>query len=236
MPIDRDFPLIVDQKTLLALQGKKFSKLLERRPAIARKFTTILEEVPNLYHPQLVWDRFAIKGIANGTFELVNGHFIGGGPVTQVMKEAQSVILGVCTLGITMDQKIAQFSQEGDLLAAVILDGVASYLVDQVRETFFLRLTDHLTKEGLFSSIPLCPGESEWTTADHATFFKLLTPIQIGMELKSSMLLIPMKSLSFMIGVSEEKFSLINAHHCDYCAMQHKCRHSQAESGKKLCN
>jgi len=235
MPIDRDFPLIVNQKALLATQGDNFSKLLQRRPVLARKFEAILADLPSLYHPQLVWDRFTIKGITGDTFELGNGQRIGGGPVIQVMREASSVILGVCTIGIDMDQKI-DASQAEDLLGAVMLDGVASYLVDQVRETFFQRISHTLTEQGLFSSIPLCPGESEWETTDHETFFTLLHPDQIGMTLKSSMLMIPMKSLSFMIGVSEEKFSLTDVSRCDFCSLQYKCRHAQKESGHKLCD
>jgi len=236
MSIDSDFPLIVNHKALLAIQGDNFSKLLQRHPAIARKFETILSDLPTLYHPQLVWDRFAIKNISGDNFELTNGHQIGGGPVIQVMKEATSVILGMCTIGMAMDQKIDQFNHDDDLMSAVLLDGVASYLVDQVRETFFQRITSSLTEQGLYTSIPLCPGESAWEITDHTIFFELLNPAQIGMTLKTSMLMIPMKSLSFMIGVSEEKFSLTGVQRCDFCSMQYKCRHAQKESGQKLCH
>ena len=235
MSIDRDFPLIVNQEALLATQGDNFSKLLQRHPAIARKFDAILAGLPTSYHPQLVWDRFTIKDISRDSFELVNGHNIGGGPVIQVMKEATSVILGMCTIGMAMDQRIDKFNHDGDLMSAILLDGVASYLVDQVRETFFQRITSKLAEQDLYSSIPLCPGESAWEITDHTTFFELLNPAQIGMTLKSSMLMIPMKSLSFMIGVSEEKFSLTGVQRCDFCSMQYKCRHSQKESGQKLC-
>jgi len=130
MHIDRDFPLIVNQEALLATQGDNFSKLLQRRPAIERKFEAILLELPPLYRPQLVWDRFTIKNISGDTFELVNGHHIGGGPVIQVMKEATSVILGMCTLGMPMDHRIDQFSHDGDLMSAVILDGVATTVIE----------------------------------------------------------------------------------------------------------
>ena len=236
MHIDRDFPLIVNQEALLATQGDNFSKLLQRHPSIARKFEAILTELPTLYRPELVWDRFDIKHISGETFELVNGKLIGGGPVIQVMKEATSVILGLCTIGMPMDHRIDRFSHEGDLMSAVILDGVASYLVDQIRETFFKNITSKLAEQGLYSSIPLCPGESTWEITDHATFFELLNPAQIGMTLKSSILMIPMKSLSFMIGVSEEKFSLTGVQRCDFCSMQYKCRHAQKKSGQKLCH
>ena len=235
MPIDRDFPLILNEKAVLATQGDNFSMLVERRPALARKFNAILADLPSLYHPQLLWDQFSINRITGDAFELTNGSLIGGGPVIQVMKEASSIILGVCTIGIDMDQKIDGFTQADDLLGAVMLDGVASYLVDQVRETFFQRMTNQLAEDGLYSSIPLCPGESAWEITDHATFYELLQPAQIGMTLKSSMLMIPMKSLSFMIGVSEEKFSLTDASRCDFCSLQYKCRHAQKESGQKLC-
>jgi len=234
MTIERDFDLILDQKVLAATQGKRFSRLLEK-PKIARIFDEILNKLPHLYEPQLIWDIFPVKNIIGNSFLLENGTVIGGGPVVHVMKEASEIILGMCTVGIKFDMQIDEYRQSGNNLAVVILDSIANFLVDQVREIFFNQINLKYGNEGKFISIPLCPGESEWNISDHNEFFKLLQPEQIGMKLKESMLMIPMKSLSFMIGIATQPFKLNDKKRCDFCPMQKKCRYSQLELGKTLC-
>ena len=235
MPIERDFDLILDQDILNTTQGKGFSRLL-KRPKIAKTFEEIRSLLPELYEPQLIWDLFPIKNLTQSGFLLENGIFIGGGPVKEVMKEASELILGTCTVGPKFDEQINEYTQSGNNLAAVILDSIASFLVDQVRETFFSQNQVKLKQEGKFTSIPLCPGESEWSVEDHKVFFELLHPDQIGMSLRNSMLMIPMKSLSFMIGIGNEPFELGHKKRCDFCPLQSKCRYSQSELGKTLCN
>ncbi|MHA1518936.1 MAG: hypothetical protein ACTSVZ_04470 [Promethearchaeota archaeon] len=235
MTIEADYSLEVDKNILNATQGKSFSRLL-KRPRIAQIFEEILTQLPKLYEPKLIWDIFPVKNIQGKSFLLENGTVIGGGPVSYVMKEATQVILGVCTVGIRFDEKIDEYYQAGNNLAAVILDGIASFLVDQVRETFFKNMNQKLLNEGKFLSIPLCPGESAWDVSDHAKFFELLQPELISMSLKESMLMIPMKSLSFMLGVAAQPFKIKDKTRCDFCPMQAKCRYSQSKLGKTLCN
>jgi len=235
MTIERDFDLVLDQKVLAATQGKQFSRLLEKSK-FSRIFDEILTKLPQLYEPQLIWDIFPVKNISRNSFLLENGITIGGGPVVHVMKEASEIILGICTVGIKFDIQINEYNRSGNNLAVVILDTIANFLVDQVRETFFKHINLKLRNEGKFISIPLCPGESEWDISDHKVYFELLRPEQIGMSLKKSMLMIPMKSLSFMIGIATQPFELNDKKRCDFCPMQIKCRYSQTELGKTLCN
>ncbi len=235
MPIERDFDLVLDQKVLSATQGKGFARLL-KRPKIAQIFAEIQADLPQFYEPQLIWDIFPVKQIDEDCFLLENGSKVGGGPVVQVMEEATHIIIGMCTVGPRCDAQIDKYSKEGNNLAAVILDGIASFLVDQIRETFFNQTAQKYKNQDKFSSIPLCPGESDWDVTDHSEFFALLRPEQIGMSLRTSMLMIPMKSLSFMIGVSDQPFALNDQKRCDFCPRRTKCRYSQSELGKTLCN
>ena len=235
MPIERDFDLILDHKILSSTQGKGFSRLLKKHK-IAQCFQDIILKLPYLYDPQLIWDTFSVKELTQNGFLLENGFKIGGGPVKEVMKEAAEIILGICTIGPKIDVQIEEYTQSGNNLAAVILDSIASFLVDQVREKFFNQTKLNLQQERKFYSIPLCPGESEWSVSDHKIFFELLHPEQIGMSLKESMLMIPMKSLSFMVGIADEPFELSHKKRCDFCPLQSKCRYSKSELGKSLCN
>jgi len=147
MTIEQDFDLILDQKVLAATQGKRFSRLLEK-PKIARIFDEILNNLPQLYEPQLIWDIFPINKIIGNSFLLKNGIVIGGGPVIQVMKEASEIILGMCTVGIKFDKQLDEYRHSGNNLAVVILESIANFLVDQVRETFFKQTILKYTNEG----------------------------------------------------------------------------------------
>ncbi|WP_371802702.1 hypothetical protein [Candidatus Lokiarchaeum ossiferum] len=234
MPIERNFSLTLDHEELMKVLGQNFSQLL-KKPKINQIFKDILSILPQLYEPQLIWDLFPVRGLTPTGFLLENGIKIGGGPVKEVMKEASIALLGICTIGSKFDEEINKMSQSGNNFGAVILDSIASFLVDQVRETFFSQTQLKIKREGKFNSIPLCPGESDWDVSDHKFFFDLLHPEQIGVSLKESMLMIPMKSLSFMIGVGNEPFRLDHKRRCDFCSLQPRCRYSQINNGRNLC-
>ncbi|UYP47183.1 hypothetical protein NEF87_003468 [Candidatus Lokiarchaeum ossiferum] len=234
MPIERNFNLTLNQEELLKILGNNFSQLL-KKPKFSQIFCEIQSNLFQLFEPQLIWDLFPVKDLTPTGFLLESGVKIGGGPVKEVMGEASKVLLGICTIGPKFDEEINKFTQSGNIFEAVILESIASFLVDQVRETFFSQTQLKIKREGKFNSILLCPGESDWDVSDHKFFFDLLHPEQIGVSLKESMLMIPMKSLSFMIGVRNEPFRLDHKRRCDFCSLQPRCRYSQINNGRNLC-
>ena len=230
MLIETEFHISLDEKDLIKYQGKRFERLLNR-PGISISFHLMKDKIQQIARPILGWDRFKVKGIDHDRFVLDNGVKIGGGKMVEIMKESSELLVGVCTLGILVDQEIDSLQKSKEMMNAVLLDSLANWMVDQVRSSFIDRFKRDIESEELFYSTSMGPGEV-WDISDQRTIFKLLDDVKIkenlGLELRESMLMVPMKSVSFVMGLAKDPFGMKNVSKCDFCLNKKKCRHPEA--------
>lgn len=240
MEIKTDFQIPLDEKALIRSQGPRFERLLSR-PGIGISFHLMKEKIGSLAKPALAWIRVPVLGLRHDKLVLGNRDpreekstdiEIGGESVVKVMKEATELVVAVCTLGSMVDTAIEKYQQDKEMMNAVILDNIANWMVDQVRQSFLNWLRVYLEPEEKFLSVALGPGEA-WDILDQKIIFKLMgeqtLKEQLGLELKPSMLMIPMKSLSFMVGLASEPFGIRNVSKCEFCLNKDKCRYPDAQ-------
>jgi hypothetical protein len=85
-------------------------------------------------------------------------------------------------------------------------------------------LDSQYSPRGWHLSLPLGPGESKWDIKGLKDIFDLVDSQQIGVRLTDSMLMVPMKSLSFVIGLNDQAFDIMGKSKCDYCMSKDTCR------------
>jgi hypothetical protein len=228
MELFTDFTLNVDESTLIKSQGKNTRKLLEKKSVLG-KFQQIQTLIPQIIKPKLGWQRFVIQSFntQSNEFQLSDGNIIHGGPVVGLILGKRSltteIILGICTLGLDIDTQITAFTENRDILSSVLLDGIGSFLVSSVLNQFFNRITFQLSKEHLFPCFPFLPGDTDWPIQDQTVLFSLLDAPRLGLILRESLLMVPTKSLSFMIGISTQSYHLDGKTRCDYCGRRSTC-------------
>jgi hypothetical protein len=217
-----------NKDAIIAQQGKGGQRLMAR-PKMAAVFDEVLQEVPNYVTPMGVWGSFPITGLHHDKIVLENGLKIGGGPVAEVFTGASELIVGVVTIGGLMDQKISesQHPEKGEMLRALFLDSLASHAVGQVRNQLIKRLKNQYLQMGKHVSVELSPGESDWTINEQAVLFHLLDTTSIGVRLNESMLMIPMKSISFAFAIGDGELGVEKGSHCQWCLMKDKCDHNE---------
>ena len=77
---------------------------------------------------------------------------------------------------------------------------------------------------GLQTSIPLSPGLLGWPVEQgQPQIFKILDPSLVDVRLSSGMLMIPRKSLTFVLGIGIRMVESTSS--CDYCSMKETCRY-----------
>jgi hypothetical protein len=226
--IETDFIVTYDKDALIAQQGKGAQRLLAR-PKMMELFEEVLQEIPNYIAPIALWDSFSITGFHHDKIVLRDNLEIGGGPVGEVFAGASEFVTGVCTIGELIDQKIseAQHPESGQMLKALFLDSLASHAIGQVRNQLIKKLKNQYLMDGKHVSIELSPGESNWIINEQALIFQLLDTESIGMRLTDSMLMIPMKSISFAFGAGEVELGREVGSRCQWCLMKDKCDHNE---------
>jgi len=227
MQIKRDIELVFDPQEYIDFHGERFARLLER-PRVREDFEQVLNEDVKVFEPIACYDSYRIDNCLHDRFELQGGIRIGGGPVIEVLRGAQEIVVAVCTIGTAVDEKVRDYQADKDHFKAVMLDEVASWAVDQIRKGLYVELEAELKNRGWRASTMLSPGESAWTVDDQRVIFDILDTSKIGVSLNDSCLMIPLKSLSMIMGIGTQPMGVEGLTNCDFCSMQQKCRYYEA--------
>jgi hypothetical protein len=226
MQIRRDFAITLDEDTFIQMYGERGAALFsspERRATLREA----LAEAREALAPAAAWDRFAIAGLRHERVALAQGALIGGGPVAQVVRGAEELVVAVCTAGGEIDARVAAWQGRGEMFRAMLLDELGSWAVDVARQELCLWLDDAFAAQGWRTSTPLSPGESEWSVADQAVIFDLLDAGQIGVTLNEGLVMVPTKSLSLIMGVGRQPMGAEGKSNCDFCSMKERCRYRE---------
>jgi hypothetical protein len=232
MQIKRDFELVFDPQEYIDFHGERFERLLDR-PKVRDDFEQVLNADVKLFEPVACYDSYRINNCLHDRFELQDGTRIGGGPVMEVLRGAEELIVAVCSIGPAVDEKVRDYQGQKDHFKAMMLDEVASWAVDQVRQRLYQFLEAELQAKNWRVSTMLSPGESAWSVDDQRVIFKILNTSKIGVRLTDSCLMIPLKSLSMIMGIGSQPMGVEGLTNCDFCSMQEKCRYYQVRAGVK---
>ncbi|GAB4526381.1 MAG: hypothetical protein Kow0063_00570 [Anaerolineae bacterium] len=222
MYVKRDWSISIDEKEYIAQMSDSFARLLQT-PAKIDTFQSAVKEVKEAIEPAACWDRFPIQKFLHDKLVLANGVRLGGGPVVSVMGGAEELIVAVCTIGPAADRLIEEAQKTRQLFRALVLNDLAAWAVDIVRQQLCRCFEEEAKEQGLHISAPLSPGESAWSVQDQAVIFSLLDAGQINVSLSPSMVMSPVKSLSLILGVGSRAVGIEGASNCDFCTIKERC-------------
>jgi 5-methyltetrahydrofolate--homocysteine methyltransferase len=186
----------------------KTKSLLEKCKAELLKFA----------NPKYIYRIFDL----NSDFTLAGTNFtLLGDDIKNHLKGCKKVVVMAATLGTGVDKLVKQGSVT-DMTDAVIYDALASALIEQVCDSLekeikalgFLNLTSR------FSS-----GYGDFPLDTQKDVLKILNAEKlIGLYLTDSSMLIPMKSVTAIMGISDKKTDN-KTKSCDSCNMKETCNY-----------
>ncbi len=196
----------------------------ELQTEIARCETRILETA----RPRLVYRQFSIApdGTLSGTDFRPQGNDIAA-----LLRQCQSVILMGATLGGEVEQLLRR-AQISNMAEAVILDSCASCAIENVCDNFCDELQAQLSPQYLTDRFS--PGYGDFPFSQQPNLCSVLDiGRRIGVSLSPSGLMIPQKSVTALIGVSDRPQKK-RFRGCAYCASFEACiyRKEQRNCGK----
>lgn len=129
-------------------------------------------------------------------------------PVQDIFSRADALALFVVTLGKPVSQEIAERFQTNDFAVGCMLDSVASASADILAEKAETRLTALLAQSERMPQrdqlpgravLRYSPGYCGWHISGQRKLFDFLRPGQIGVSLRDSFLMEPLKSVSGVV-------------------------------------
>lgn len=146
----------------------------------------------------------------------------GGNDVKDMLKECKRAVIMAATIGNEVETVIRKY-EVTDMYKALILDSCASSAVENVCDNFQAELEEKLGQKGLFLTDRFSPGYGDMPFAQQKELCSILdTAKNIGVNLSSSGIMIPRKSVTAVMGISDKKQTR-RFRGCEYCSMFENC-------------
>lgn len=189
--------------------------------------------------PQTVYRLVKIRRIADDTVFLETGAEFHNPAMAQSFNRCGHVLAAVMTVGGAIDRAIAEATQGGDELAAMMIHAAGTAAVGHYgRDVWhsFVRMLrrdpadlpgllrdggedpDVLFADGGFGMTGgFCPGEKGWDLTAQRTLFSVLDTDVIGVTLTDSCLMVPSKTVSIVYGIGAGIPVSRSGHNCAGC-------------------
>jgi hypothetical protein len=150
--------------------------------------------------------------------------------VTTQLGNSQRAALFVCTIGHAMETWSKNLAAEGDEPGSFLVDTVASVTAEHAVDC----LHDHVEKcmemQGLKITNRYSPGYCNWPVAEQHLLFSFLPQNFCGITLTESALMLPIKSVSGIIGIGPDVHKMDYV--CDRCFVK-DCTYRNIVEAKK---
>lgn len=219
----RDFDLRLGVDDVLRGQGGDAAKIRARSPALVELAQRALDEGEDLIDPVVQYRRIEVESFSHERLILTGGGVLSGPLIAEHLPSASQVIVAICTIGPKLEQH-ATSVMSSDLQLGLALDGLGSAAADTLATAACHHFEAWAQQEDFGTTIPLNPGMRGWpVNQGQREIFALLNPEEIGVKLLSAGMMMPLKSLSLVLGVGRD-ISVVGTP-CDYCSMRERCRY-----------
>ena len=220
MQIFDNIKVQISEKLVLRLQGY-LNQEDSPSSTVEKLLAQEIEEGYQLVQPHAAYGEMTARLADESAVVLEDGTTLNIGRATSEWLGLERVGLGLSTIGSALEERINQLFAEGDYAAAVMLDSVGSVAVGDVVSQIDTTACVHARERGMTAGPRLEPGVAGWDITDQTVLFTLLPAQELKVRLNKQCLMIPRKSVSFVIGMGKELPSPPGRHPCWRCNLVH---------------
>ncbi|MCG3215810.1 MAG: hypothetical protein KAS63_03805 [Candidatus Heimdallarchaeota archaeon] len=139
-----------------------------------------------------------------------------------LFNKSEKTILAVCTIGRELEELISRYMQRGELAKGVILDAIASHAAEQTAEQLNQIILNEIKDEIKDKEIThrFSPGYCQWVLEEgQKLIFRMLPTETIDVTLSVTMMMKPIKSVSFAINIGDKVDKELGIGGCETCEM-----------------
>jgi hypothetical protein len=225
MELLKDFNFTLSADDVLRGEGADPEVMRTNKPALLNAVNAALDQGFAKLRPAALIHTTRVVEHRHEQILLNGGNKLVSPLVARHLAGAEQVALVVCTVGTELETEIEhQFST--DPLLALALDGLGNAAVERIAQQVCARIGEQARGNGLTSSTPLSPGVPEWPVeVGQPQIFALLDSSKAGITLTSGGMMVPKKSMSFVVGIGPE---MAQTDLCELCRLKERCRYRHA--------
>lgn len=206
-------PNIDDILRYLSIRGEAPDSLRHRVEGAAAKLAETIQ-------PKYVYRGFPLEHAAEGVVLQGSGVTLTGGLAARMLRSCDTAVLLCCTLGIEFEQRLRAMERR-DMGEAVIFDACGSAWVESGCDAAEAEIAARF--EGRYLTDRFSPGYGDLPLSlQPAVLAALDAEKRLGIHLSDSFLMTPSKSVTAVIGVSDEP-QPARVRGCGSCVMNKTC-------------
>jgi hypothetical protein len=178
-------------------------RLVAERPAHRRWFGMLdglLKELPRLMRPRGVYRIDEVVTLEPGRLVLQSGAVFAGA-VGEFLAHARMVATYVVTIGSAVERLARRWLRAGRVMHGTVADAIASEAVEAAAQRLQDEVRAAVRPQGLDTTLPYSPGYCGLTLRMQEPLFASLPVRRINVRLTPSCLMLPVKSISGLIGI-----------------------------------
>jgi hypothetical protein len=220
-----DWNLTLSTEDVLRGQGADPESVRTGKPLLIKTAERARSEGLSLLQPVALTREITVQAHRHDRILLKGGAILTGPLVTRLLAGGQHVVATICTIGSELEETVSYMFGK-DPLFALALDGLGNAAVENLGQQVCARIGEKFQAEGLQVSTPLSPGSPEWPVEiGQPQIFSLLDPSQAGITLTPGGMMLPKKSISFIVGLGLE---MSQSNLCEVCSLNKTCRYQHA--------
>jgi len=211
-----NFDIHLNRDDVLRGQGVDPARASKRLTETAE---SVIEEAHGLLKPAAIYGVVKVNEFEHQQVSFEGGIFEGS-LVARSMAGAAHLNIAVCTIGEDLENRVNEMMND-EPVVAIALDGAGIAALRKVSQT----VEDIISAEAceLDSALGMRaqPGQEGWPIEQQREVFRVLPVEKIGVRLTESCLMLPRKSVSFVIPRGKDLND--SAVPCDFCSKRTRC-------------
>lgn len=138
--------------------------------------------------------------------------------ILRQLRGSEAYALFVCTSGIEYETYQQRLKEQGDMVRVFIADALGSVIAEKCADQMEATLQENIDKLGWHHTNRFSPGYCGWHVSQQQLLFPLFEGHTCGVQLTDSSLMVPIKSVSGIIGIGKKVRKL--DYTCGLCDFQ----------------
>jgi hypothetical protein len=154
------------------------------------ELTQIISEVSQWLRPQFSYFVVSVQP----TFDM-------GNIILRQLRGSEAYALFICTAGVAYEAYQQRLKERGDMVRVFIADALGSVIAEKCADQMEKALQESIDKLGWKHTNRFSPGYCGWHVSQQQLLFPLFQGHTCGVTLTDSSLMVPIKSVSGIIGL-----------------------------------
>ena len=209
----------LNREEILRYLGYKDSGVTERIEQLLNRCET---ETLKILQPKYIYRRFPIEKCDEGLLVSGTALVLAGRDIQEHLKNCHEIFLLGATAGIELDKRIRRYMvTEPDV--GVVMDSCGIQAVEQIAYFAEKEMEREVAEEGCHLTWRYSPGYGDLPLEAQRELVRALdTHRKIGVSLTESCLMMPSKSVTAILGISDTKRD-DRKNKCDFCNNRERC-------------